>query len=145
MQSIHIIHHVPLFSLLLSLVALAVGCQGQGDQGHRIHGTVTYRGEPVPAGTLMLEPDSSKGNVGRAAVLAIRHGKFDSDANHTGFIGGPHRITVQGFDGKVVDPEFAPEGAPLAGGRSYVKSFDLPNEEVELDLELAEVLDRRGR
>ncbi len=124
-------------SILVVLALFICGCAEKGPKRYRIHGTVTYKGEPVPIGTIMYEPDSSKDNSGPAGSAAIKDGKFDSDLDGKGFSGGPQRITIQGFDGKNPDPEFSPYGNTL-GDDLYVKSFDLPHEDVELDIEMTE-------
>jgi hypothetical protein len=129
-------------SRVIALLALACvvfcGCGDSGPKRYRISGTVTHEGKPVPVGTVMFEPDSSKGNKGAAGATAIKDGKFDSEADGVGFIGGPHRITVQAFDGVVVNEEFAPHGTPLDDGDLYVESFDLPEGDATLDIELTE-------
>lgn len=125
-------------ALLASLCLCFSGCSDRGPKRYRISGTVTYDGKPVPIGTVMFEPDSSKGNSGAAGLTAIKDGKFDSEADGVGFIGGPHRITVQAFDGKVVNEEYEPFGTALDGGDLYVESFDLPEGDATLDIEMTE-------
>ncbi|MFW6114582.1 MAG: hypothetical protein ACOC7K_02480 [bacterium] len=93
---------------------------------------------------MMFEPDASQGNSGASGAVAIKDGKFDSAEDGTGFVGGPHRITIQAFDGKNPDPEFTPYGSPLDDGDLYVESFDLPEEDVTLDIELTERKDSGG-
>lgn len=123
------------------LVLASSGCQPSDEGRYRFSGTVTYRGEPVPIGSIMLEPDSSKGNSGPAGSAAITDGKFDSSAHDSGFVGGPHVVTIQGFSGENPDPDFAPHGAPIGGGRSFIQRLDLPTEDVELNFEMADLVD----
>ncbi len=133
------------YLLIAAACVCLLGCGGdKGPKRYRISGTVTYQGEPVPMGTVMFEPDSSAGNSGAAGSAAIKDGKFDSGADGVGFVGGPHRITVQAFDGKNPDPDFNPYGSPIGGGDLYVKSFDLPVGDATLDIELADELGKGG-
>ena len=126
------------FALVAVVCLGSTGCGESGPKRYRISGTVTYKGEPVPAGTVMFEPDSSAGNSGAPGSAAIKDGKFDSAEDGAGFIGGPHRITIQAFDGKNPDPEYTPYGNPIGDGDLYVKSFDLPVGDATLDVELTE-------
>lgn len=123
------------------LVLASSGCQQRDEGRYRFSGTVTYHGAPVPIGSIMLEPDSSKGNSGPAGSAAITDGKFDSSAHGSGFVGGPHVVTIQGFNGENPDPDFAPHGAPIGGGRSFIQRLDLPTEDVELNFEMADLVD----
>lgn len=140
MNHLQLLRTVTLLSLGL-FVSAAGGCQKSDDGRYRFSGTVTYRGVPVPIGSIMFEPDSSKGNSGPAGSAAINDGKFDSDLNGSGFVGGPHVVTIQGFNGENPDPDFAPHGAPIGGGRSFIQQLDLPSEDVELKFEMADLVD----
>lgn len=128
--------------LVAALLVGIAGCQGGDDGTHRFSGSVTFQGEPVKAGTIMLEPDAAKGNSGPASAVPIEDGKFDSDTSETGFIGGPHRVTILGFDGNVVQPDYAPHGSPLGGGRRFSKTYDFPQEDVVIDVEMTEMMKR---
>jgi hypothetical protein len=55
-----------------------VGCGGDG--GNRVSGKVTFKGEPVPAGTIYFKPDGAKGNSGQAGFAAISNGTYDTSA-----------------------------------------------------------------
>ncbi|WP_417732729.1 hypothetical protein [Rosistilla oblonga] len=126
----------------IPLIVLMTGCGPTGIERYPISGTVTYRGQPVKHGTIMFEPDASKGNSGAAGSATIVDGKFDSSADGTGFTGGPQIVSIQGFSGVDANPEYAPYGTPIGEGKSYIKSFDFPeNEAVEQDFEMADVID----
>ncbi|QDS96730.1 hypothetical protein FF011L_55430 [Roseimaritima multifibrata] len=137
-----LVRFLPAF-LIPVLFAISLGCDSSGVQRYRFSGTVSYQGKPVPQGTIMLEPDTSKGNSGAAGSAAIVDGRFDSSANGTGFTGGPQIVSIQGFDGVNPEPDFAPYGAPIGKGKSYIKPFDFPEEDVEMDFEMADVIDAK--
>ncbi|MFG0262368.1 MAG: hypothetical protein ACF788_08255 [Novipirellula sp. JB048] len=129
-------------AILTGLGLTTIGCGPSGPERHRISGTVTYQGNPVPHGTIMFEPDSAKGNSGAAGSAMIIEGRFDSAEGGTGFTGGPQIVSIQGFSGVDVNAEYAPYGAPIGGGTSYIKSFDFPEQgDVQHDFEMADVLD----
>ncbi|QDV67324.1 hypothetical protein Poly24_10170 [Rosistilla carotiformis] len=134
----------PLFRLasVIPLIMMMIGCGPSGIERYPISGTVTYQGQPVKHGTIMFEPDTSKGNSGAAGSATIVDGKFDSATEGTGFTGGPQIVSIQGFSGVDANPEYAPYGTPIGEGKSYIKSFDFPeNEAVEQDFEMADVID----
>jgi hypothetical protein len=57
-------------------LGLLTGCEDSGRQFTEVSGTVTYRGAPVPGGTLLLQPGS-----GRAVVTMIdRNGRYEVGA-----------------------------------------------------------------
>ena len=67
-------------TILAIALLLSSGC-GSGDKGpvrHRISGTVTFDGQPVPQGNILFSPDASKGNTGPAAYAKIVDGKYDT-------------------------------------------------------------------
>ncbi|UUO06582.1 hypothetical protein M4951_24970 [Blastopirellula sp. J2-11] len=130
------------YSLLAAVLVASLllsGCQHEEISRHRISGTVTYHGKPVPAGAIFFEPDASQGNSGAPSYAQIKDGKFDTAADGIGFIGGPHLVTIEAFDGKVTNG-YAPQGAPLTKGKNYVKKFDFAQGDVELDIEMTEVV-----
>lgn len=90
--------------LLLSLVVLAcmfcVGCSSE-ERRYRLSGDVTYKGQPVVEGYVVMEPDTSKGAKGGPGRAKIVDGKYDTAAaDGVGILGGPHVITLTGFDRK---------------------------------------------
>ncbi|MGB9689681.1 hypothetical protein [Thermogutta sp.] len=100
------------------------GCSKGGPKTYHVSGTVTFDGKPVPAGSILFEPDQTKGNTGPAGFAKIKDGKFDTRNNGRGTIGGPHVVRIIALDG--VPGEELPEGAPLAP--EYVTHADLPKE-----------------
>jgi hypothetical protein len=103
----------------VSIVALALvaqlGCGQKGVDRYELSGKVTYLGQPVPAGYLVLKPDAAKGNIGPGAAADIRNGQYVTTEGR-GTIGGPHVVTIFGFDGKAFTMEGGisnPMGKPL--------------------------------
>src|SRR5689334_1452970 len=105
----------------LSLLALA-GCGESGPQRFNVSGTVTYAGQPLPAGVIWFDPDFSKQNDGPQGYAFIKEGKFDSATTESGPSGGPHVVRIEGFDGK--PGEELPMGKPMF--HDFSQSVDLP-------------------
>lgn len=130
---------LPLGAILVA-AAMIVGCGSEDLARHRLSGTVTYHGKPVPTGAIFFEPDASQGNSGAPSYAEIKDGKFDTAADGLGFIGGPHVVTIEAFDGKALN-DYAPRGASLTKGKTYVKKFDFPAAgDAEIEIEMADVV-----
>ncbi len=81
----------------LIVLAASVGCGGDGT--HRVSGTVTYKGNPVPAGKIYFSPDGLKGNAGGTGYADIKDGKYDTSwPGGRGAAGGPSVAAIEGFD-----------------------------------------------
>jgi hypothetical protein len=100
------------------LLAALTGC-GRNKGLTEISGTVTYKNAPVPAGTITIEPDSSRGNRGPQCAAGIGNGVFKSRSNY-GSVSGPVVIRVDGFTGK-------PEGESIIG-RPLFPSYEFTAE-----------------
>jgi len=61
--------------------------------------TVAFDGKSVPAGKLILLPDTSKGNSGQGGFADIKDGVYDTSKNGQGILGGPTIVRLDGFDG----------------------------------------------
>ena len=89
------------FTLVLaaSLVAvMAAGCNRQPSvRLYDISGSVTFAGKPVPRGSIVFEPDESRGNAGPASIADVAAGRFRTRQGR-GFVGGLARATVYGGD-----------------------------------------------
>ncbi|QEG39783.1 hypothetical protein UC8_17810 [Roseimaritima ulvae] len=127
------------------MALLLLGCGGSDVQRYRASGAVTYQGKPVSQGTIMFEPDTSKGNSGAAGMAMIIDGQYDTEAEGgKGISGGPQIVSIQGFDGVDPNPEYAPYGSPIGKGESYIKRFDFPAAQaVKQDFEMADVITAR--
>jgi hypothetical protein len=123
---------VPLVVLLGAV--LAAGCgPGGGPRRYRVRGTVTYQGDPIPAGMVVFEPDTSQGNSGPQGFAPLVDGRYDTAAGGRGAVGGPHLVRITGFDGVPLDDD-APSGQPLFN--VYETTVDLPEESMTLDFDL---------
>jgi hypothetical protein len=111
-----------------ALLLAGAGCGRRAVERYDVSGTVTFDGRPVPVGQIMFQPDTSKGNRGPAGVAKIENGRFDTSKSDKGTVGGPHVVTITGFDNKDVNPdEELPVGMPLFP--EYRTTVDLPKED----------------
>src|SRR5262245_37640387 len=78
--------------------ALAVGCSSKPEMA-QVSGTVTFNGQPVPAGWISFTPEPGKGSV---RVCQIKDGKYDSskESDAAGIHVGKNLIKIAGFNGK---------------------------------------------
>lgn len=100
------------------LLAALAGC-GRNKGLTEISGTVTFKNAPVPAGTITIEPDSSRDNRGPQCAAGIANGTFKSRSNY-GSVSGPVVVRVDGFTGK-------PEGESILG-RPLFPSYEFTAE-----------------
>jgi hypothetical protein len=127
--------------LCLLLVILLVGCAKPGPQLYDVSGSVTFDGQPIPKGTVLFQPDESKGCTGSAGIALIRDGKYDTAAEGgTGVVGGPHLVRIVGLDGKPID-SMSPDGIPLFP--DYTTTVDLPKANSTQDFAVPK--DSKGR
>ena len=103
----------------MAAVAFVSGCMRRaGPTRHTVSGTVTFRGQPVPTGTIAFEPDARQGNRGPAGYADIVNGQFRT---HLGAISGPHLVRISGASGPAVD-----ETKDTALFREYTTTCELP-------------------
>ena len=91
----------------LCLLLGALGCGGAADDGpprYQLSGTVTYAGQPVPAGDINLVPDFEQNNAGPGTFCMIQNGKFSTPAGK-GVVGGPYILTISGYRSTDTDAE----------------------------------------
>jgi hypothetical protein len=97
-----------LMAILLFLAGCAlIGCGNSSEQKrNRVSGKVTYDGQPVAFGDVVITPDGAKKNSGAQGFANIRDGKYDTLAEGgKGYGGGPAVLHVTAFDkqgGKVL-------------------------------------------
>lgn len=94
---------------------------------HRVSGTVTFNGRPVPAGKVYFNPDAGAGNDGPSAYAEIVNGAFDTSAsNGRNAISGPHLVVINGYE-----PTPAPADSEFGGGKplfgEYRTTVELPD------------------
>jgi hypothetical protein len=107
--------------VLLSLTLLLVGCGGDDVSRYRLQGSVTFNGQPVPAGTIRFEPDEAAGNKGASGSAIIVDGKYDT--KDKGIIGGPHIVYIDGAEKGGANDE---PGKTLFN--NYSEKVDFPKE-----------------
>jgi hypothetical protein len=118
--------------LLMSSGLLLVGCGKGGPPQFNLSGKATYGGQPIPAGSLTLIPDSAQGNKGPASSVQIRNGAYDSQPENAGHFGGAYTVRITALDGNVSDE--MPMGTPLFP--DYEFQLDLPTEDSTHDFDV---------
>jgi hypothetical protein len=106
-------------------------------QRYGVSGTVTFRGVPVPTGTIAFEPDARQGNDGPAGYADIVAGRYRT---HLGAVGGPHLVRITGASGDAED-----ELVDTTLFRDYVTTCDLPGQATTLDFDVPEDAAKRRR
>lgn len=113
-------------------LTLLAGCGDEGPPRYRLSGKATYGGQPIPAGSVTLVPDTTQGNSGPAGSITINAGVYDSELDGVGHVGGPHVIRITALDGNV--SEDMPRGTPLFP--DYELTADLPAEDSTKDIDV---------
>ncbi|QDU31483.1 hypothetical protein ETAA8_66410 [Anatilimnocola aggregata] len=103
------------------------GCSGGGDGPARFRssGSVTIDGQPVSQGMVYFMP--AAGNEGPQGYATIQGGKYDTNRDGGGTVGGMHRI-------KIVAPDFEYESSG---------DIDLPKSDGTQNFELKAIDVRR--
>jgi hypothetical protein len=84
--------------ILCGTIALLTACTKQSEPIH-VSGTVTYRGQPVPKGVILIHPNRQQGNSGPFGIAIISNGKFDTkELKGRGAPPGPVMFAVTGYD-----------------------------------------------
>ena len=76
----------------LAVVALVAGCGGPRDGLQAVSGEVTWGGEPLPSGTITLQPLKE----GRATGGQIEDGQFEIPASR-GAKPGEYRVSIEAY------------------------------------------------
>lgn len=109
-------------------ICCAIGCGKKATDRFDLKGKVTYKGQPVPKGYLLFAPDREQGNRGPGSKAGISNGNYETLAGQ-GHVGGPHKVTIAGFDGvpyKMEDGNMNPAGKPVFP--QFETKVDLPKE-----------------
>lgn len=114
------------FSVIPTLLLVcALGCSGGKIPTYRFDGTVTYNGQPIPAGAVIMTP--SKGNKGPEVHLSVDDGKFDSVLPANGPVAGSHRIRIAGYhDFQTIQGPEGPESIGQEIFPTHEEDFDMP-------------------
>lgn len=119
------------FTLAVSLACHA-GCDS-GPKRYHISGKATFQGQPIPLGVVLFQPEGQEG-ADAAGFAHIKDGWYDTRNHGKGIIGGPHRIQIQGFDGKPPPKQDLPLGVPLFP--DYATTAELPKENSTRDFDV---------
>ncbi len=86
-------------SLAVAVAVMTTGCGQQGPVRHRVQGTVSYEGRPVPLGRIVFDPDVLEGNRGPQGFAVIENGAFDTAVKQgRGTSGGPMLVTIDAYE-----------------------------------------------
>src|SRR5947208_2615117 len=85
--------------LFAIVVVGGIGCSSKPKPA-QLSGTVTFKGQPVPAGYISLAPDVGNGGRGPQRVFQIKDGVYDSaKENQPGHTPDKYIVHIAGFDG----------------------------------------------
>lgn len=120
-----------------AILALSIaGCSGRSDGRIDISGPVTWKGQPVPAGFVVFNPNVAEGNVGAQGMAPIVKGRYDTRAKGGRPVTpGSLLVSIHGFDGQGVGEE------RRNGKRLFVPAeitVSTPKESGELELNVPE-------
>jgi len=121
--------------LAASLMIVLTGCgksSGNQFETYHISGKVIYDGQPLPFGTIVFEPDPSKGSAGPQGTASIKDGVYDTSKGGTGSVGGPMIVTISGMTHEAVVE--GGEGRFLF--QDYKTTKDLPRETTTADFDI---------
>ena len=109
--------------LIVPCSCLLMGCGGSDAPAYHVKGTVTYKGNPLPAGTIQFVP--TKDNPGTTGNAKIVNGQYDTSAEGShGTIGGSQTVIINGFDGKADPANELPLGKQIV--KDYKVDYDVP-------------------
>lgn len=121
--------------LLVFAFVLASGCSDGTLPRYQLSGTLTYNGEPVPSGVIILTPDEKKGNRGPQTYLVVEDGKYDS--KKYGPIAGPHTVEIGGsHDFETTQGPDGPETVGKDLFPTHRENFDMPKKATTHDFEI---------
>lgn len=89
---------IPAAITLVIVLVAATGCGSRGPARYDISGTVTFRGEPVPAGSIMFIPTGTAAGEQPVGFCTFREGDFESKAGRSPGTGS-YRAVITGCDG----------------------------------------------
>ncbi len=117
---------------VLGLLVAGTGCGQRGPERYRVHGSVTYAGQPVPLGRIVFEPDLDRGNRGPQGFAPIENGRFDTAAKFCqGTVGGAMIVRIEGFEMIKGSEDATTAGRQLF--ETYETRIDLPRQSVTRD------------
>ena len=84
--------------VLISVSVAVIGCGGGDPPGAPVKGQITINGDPLPAGTVVFEPDAQKGNTSkrefRTQIDPANPGVYELRSDDDGVSLGWYRVAV---------------------------------------------------
>lgn len=117
--------------LALAAIVAAAGCGPGGPKRYSLSGQITFDGNPVPMGDISFDPVEP--GIG-GGFAPIKDGRFDTNVEGRGHLGGSHRVHIVGFKGWV-DPDDPDKGA-IPMFPPYETTIDLPTKGSTMDFEV---------
>ena len=105
------------------------GCGAAGPQPYHISGTVTYGGQPVPAGAISFIPIGGHDQDRGPGHCRFKGGRYESRRGRSPG-SGPYRVLIDGYDGVPFETRLGdeieqhPMGRPIFA--TEVVEIDLP-------------------
>jgi len=103
---------------------VVLGCGGD-DSGlgrrYKVSGKVTYKGEPVPKGTVNFLPTKPPPPEGRAATGEIKDGYYSlsTTGNNDGALSGDYNVAIVAVDVDLSSQLAKTQGKPRVGSKDY--------------------------
>jgi len=116
------------------MLAVCVGCSKPGVERISLSGRVTYKGQPVPVGSILFEPDGVKGNRGPQGYSTILDGHYTTDKYGNGAVTGPINVQIMGF--RAVNERTEEGNKPLFP--PYKTSITIARDSTTFDFEVPE-------
>jgi hypothetical protein len=118
---------------------LLCGCSSQS-KGFAVSGTVTFKGQPVPAGRVYFDPDPATNPHSPQGFADIVDGQYDTARSGRGTPGGAFTVRIEGFDGRATAA--FPYGQLLFD--DYQEKVELPAEDTRKDFNVPATAARKG-
>lgn len=110
--------------LVIVAMIMSSGCGDGG--GYRVTGTVVFRGQPVPAGTIYFHPNKAAGIEGPSGFAQIVDGAFDTASGRgRGAIAGLHDVEISGYE-RATQSADNPEGGGASLFAGFRQGIELP-------------------
>lgn len=110
-----------------------VGCAESDSPRFNLSGKISYRGQPIPLGTITFLPVNQPDLSGPPAYALIKDGQFSTAGDGLGHFGGETDLMVAGYDGIPTSDE-APMGTPLFSAKSLRRDLEKANSQLDIEL-----------
>jgi hypothetical protein len=90
--------------LLAASAFIPIGCGSRGPEMASVSGTVTYKGAPVPMGTVTFQPvEPAKGRAATGAIQPDGSYTLQTENPDDGALVGDYRVSISARDEVVLD------------------------------------------